>query len=310
MILTVLKIIGIILLVIVGLLIFILGMLLFVPIRYQFAGSFYEELKADVMVKWTPVLLKATVCYNNKKMEYVVRMFGGVVMTNMDMKLSWIGKKFFSFEDEEEEIPLNDREQHEKNDAGKNELSSEIAVKTNHQRTEETSEEYSDNADKKFSGTKKSKKIRSLSEIIREKVRFLKDMIQKCMEKLKNLNQKKEQLLKVYHSKRFEVAKEDVKIYLKELLSIIKPDRVEGYLHFGMEDPADTGQILGVLAMALPLYDEFLEIQPDFMQKCIEGNLTGNGKIRLFPVVRLALKVIFNKNLIKVTKKVQTIMES
>jgi len=49
---------------------------------------------------------------------------------------------------------------------------------------------------------------------------------------------------------------------------------------------------------------------PDFEKKCLDGNLKGKGKIFLFPIVKLILKVILNKNLIKVTKKVQTIIEA
>lgn len=62
--------------------------------------------------------------------------------------------------------------------------------------------------------------------------------------------------------------------------------------------------------MFLPLYQGFLDVQPDFEKKCLDGNLKGKGKIYLFSIVKLALKVIFNKNLIKVTKKVQTIIEA
>lgn len=301
MILTVLKIIGIVLLVILGLLIFILGILLFVPIRYQFAGSSDSGLEADVMVKWMPVLLNVTASYKDKKAEYVIKLFGGVVMTNTDAKLSWLGKKFFSFDEEKAEqknsfVVISDED----------EIFSKEEI---HDESNESKQgDYNESIRRKRKNSKKQN--RSLAGYIQQKRKTIRVKIHELIDKIKEINKKKENLLKVYHSKRFEVAKKDIICYMKQLLLIIKPDELEGNIHFGMEDPADTGQILGIAAMALPLYDEFLTIQPDFEQACIEGNLKGKGKVRLFPLVKLALKVIFNKNLIKVTKKVQTIMES
>lgn len=299
MILTVLKIIGIVLLVILGLLIFILGMLLFVPIRYQFAGSSDSGFEADVMVKWAPVLLKATVLYKDKRIEYVIKLLGGVVMTNTDVKLSWLGKKFFSFDDEEEE-----RKNSFVGSSGIDEASPKQEIH------DSSSEAGLENHNKSSSKRNRNKQYKSLAGRIQQKRKIFRGKLHELINKIKEINKKKENLLKVYHSKRFEVAKKDIISYIKQLFLIIKPDELEGYIHFGMDDPAVTGQVLGIAAMALPLYDEFLTIQPDFEQACIEGNLKGNGKIRLFFLLKLALKVIFNKNLIKVTKKVQTIMES
>ena len=117
-------------------------------------------------------------------------------------------------------------------------------------------------------------------------------------------------MLKVYNSERFSKAKNDLKQYAGIILRILKPDRLEGYIRFGLEDPANTGYILGVLACMLPFYQEFLTIEPDFTRQIVSGHLNGNGKIRLVSVVKLAIQVILNKNLIKVTKKVQTILQA
>ena len=102
MILSILKIIGIILLIVLALLILILGILLFVPIRYQFDAKYEEKPDADVLVRWSPILLKVIVNYHEGKLVYIIRMLGGVVMTNQDIPLSWIGRKFFSSSDDEE----------------------------------------------------------------------------------------------------------------------------------------------------------------------------------------------------------------
>lgn len=306
MILTVLKVTGIVLLVILGLLIFILGMLLFMPIRYRFAGSFYSELQAEAAVKWRPVMLNAVVSCENQEVKYVIKLFGQVVMTNTDKKISWLGRKFFAFDDEEEDISQEPEEGKEENRAEQTE------DRPYFEKEAGTAGKDLEESRQRDTGREREKKPdrKPLLSKIREKIRDIRVKLQLLMDKLKEINKKKDALLKVYHSRRFELAKKDVIDYAKEILAIIKPDELEGFVHFGLDNPADTGQVLGIISMALPLYDGFLTVEPDFEKACLEGNLKGNGKIRLYSIVKLALKVIFNKNLIKVTKKVQTIIEA
>ncbi len=294
MILTVLKVTGIVLLVILGLLIFILGMLLFVPIRYRFAGSFYSVLQAEASVKWRPVMLNAAVFCENQEVKYVIKLFGQVVMTNTDKKISWLGRKFFAFDEEEEDISRELNEEKEEKEESREEQ-----TEGRRHFEKESGKAVTDPGESRRENTGRK----------REKKSDWKPQ-QLLIDKLKKINNKKDALLKVYHSRRFELAKKDIIDYVKEILAIIKPDELEGFVHFGLDNPADTGQVLGIISIALPLYDGFLTVEPDFEKACLEGNLKGNGKIRLYSILKLALKVIFNKNLIKVTKKVQTIIEA
>lgn len=310
MILSILKVIGTILLVILALLILILGMILFVPIRYQFVGEYEENPKADVLVKWSPILLNATLNYKDSKLEYVVRMLGGVVMTNTDIPLSWIGRKFFSSDGQEN----YDEDDVKPTQSAKQDfvvLDDEIEFegpKSESQSRAIEKQEKDENGKSLNRAHKKPKQ--SIIKKIRDKIQDIKRKVKGFINKLKKLNEKREALLRVYHHKRFEVAKKDAIAYIKALWNIIKPKHLEGRIHFGLEDPASTGQVLGVMAMFLVWYHEFLQVEPDFENACFDGNLKGNGKIRLFPVVKLVIKVMLNKNLIKVIKKVQTIIEA
>lgn len=292
MIVSILKIIGIVFLVILLIIIFILGMLLFVPIRYRFEGTYFEEPDGVVYVQFAPVGLNLECTFRNKKLRYTMRLLGGVVMTNTDTKLSWIGRRFFSFREEEDDIKSDDTPK------GKTANSNNI--------------DNLPEGDRDYTAKIKTKKYQKQSfwQKLKEKVSSFKEKIRQYIIKIRQINKKKEALLKVYHSKRFEVAKEDIKVYAKQLFRILKPDKLEGNVHFGMDDPAVTGEILGGLALILPLYQEYLSIRPDFEKQCLDGSLRGNGRLYLVSVLKLALKIIFNKNLIKVTKKVQTIIEA
>ncbi len=305
MIVPILKIIGIILLVILMIIIFILALVLFVPIRYRFSGSRHDVWEGTVCVQWMPVFLKIEAFFKENHFRYTVKLFGGVVMTNTGVRLSWIGRRFFSFEEEtdtvEENVKQNVLHQESQNRDGplENRHINDTNYNTNINEQGEQST-YSDN----------KKKKQSIFRKIQKRIDEWKRKWKHLKMKLKEISHKKDALLKVYHSKRFEVVRQDLKIYMKEIFMILKPGHLEGYVHFGTEDPALTGKILGGLALSLPLYQEFLDIRPDFEKKCFDGSLKGNGKIYIFSIVKLALKVILNKNLIKVTKKVQTIIEA
>lgn len=317
MILSILKIIGIVILVILALLILILGILLFVPIRYQLAGEYKEEPKADVLIKWTPILLKVTANYKDSRFEYIVRMFGGVVMTNTDVPLSWLGKKFFASSKQEADDDLSDDDQDEKTKTSHSENIKDVVTveqkeETEYSRTYEETVGKTDSEKSKI--VLKKRKLtpnkKSIFDKIRQKIYNVKTKVNQLIQKLRKLNDKREALLKIYHSKRFEAAKRDLILYIKTLWSVIRPKKLEGYIHFGFEDPATTGQVVGVIGMFLVWYDQSLTIEPDFDQTGIDGYLNGSGKIRLFPIVKLLIKIILNKNLIKVIKKVQTIIEA
>lgn len=304
MILTILKIIGTILLILVGILILLIFYVLLMPIRYAVRGQYIEKADLDVKISWIPLLFKLTAGYHDDTFLYVIKLFGGVVMTNTDVKISYLGRKFFS---EEEEVPDKQEVMDEQKVSGEKE-----------EKIPESADKASVSMeDKKISEDAKEKKERhpahkkkiSLIAKVREKIRECKKKIQRFIENLKKLNKKREDLLKVYHGKRFEIAKKDVILYVKRLFSIIKPNRLEGRVRFGLNDPASTGEVFGILALFLPFYDGHFVLQPEFETSCIEGNLYGKGKFSLFPIIMLALKVYFNKNLIKVVKRVQTIIE-
>lgn len=314
MILSILKIIGIVILVILALLILILGILLFVPIRYRLAGEYKEKPKADILVKWTPLLLKVTANYNNNRLEYIVRMFGGVVMTNTDAPISWIGKKFFGSSKNKDMDESDEKYDEEEDDSPIENTAEDATVSEKKAVSNDTSETLIESDDKALvvSSDKKTSrpKKKSIFDKIRKKIDDIKIKVKEFIQKIRKLNDKREALLKVYHSKRFEVAKRDLIIYIKTLWAVIKPKKLDGYIHFGFEDPATTGQALGILGVFLVWYDKTLTICPDFEQACFDGYMNGKGRIRLFPLVMLLIKIILNKNLIKVIKKVQTIIEA
>ena len=93
MILTIFKTIGIIILVILFLIILILAVALLSPIKYMFNVKYYDDPDVLAVVKYAPVGLNAKVTFKEDTLKYTVKALGGVIMTNTDEKLSWLGKK-------------------------------------------------------------------------------------------------------------------------------------------------------------------------------------------------------------------------
>lgn len=311
MILSILKVIGIILLIILAIIIFILLLVLLSPIRYRFSGSYDAVADGDVLVKWNPVILRVIVTYHDNHLEYTVKLFGGVVMTNTSAEISWLGRKFFDFGEEEESIkqPPPDKETKKAPKHSGADYALMDSLEEGVDLQDEVNDTHTFEEDRKETFNEKRSST-SFAKRISQKIKAFQRKWHEFVNTLKKAQNKKDALLRVYHSRRFRQVKQDLKQYIGEVFRILRPDQLEGYVKFGFEDPANTGYVLGILAMILPLYQEFLTIEPDFTMQNIKGHLQGKGKIRLISVVKLAIKVILNKNLIKVTKKVQTILEA
>lgn len=310
MILTILKIIGMILLVILAIILFVLLEILFFPIRYEAKGSYQEKANADVKITWFPVFLKVIASFHEGKFIYIIKAFGGIIMTNTDARLSYIGRKLFSEEDDAKASAGDNQDMPGSENEGNKQIPSNESKEKDYKETSlsESFREPDSPTEKKLS-KEYNKKRKSLTMIIKQKIEDFIGKLKRFVENLKKIKEKKDALLKIYHSKRFEKAKKDVILYIRKLFRIIKPGKLEGNVHFGLNDPASTGEIFGVLAMFLPLYDGHFQLVPEFEYACVEGDLYMKGKIRIFPILMLGIQIIFNKNLIKVAKKVQTIIE-
>lgn len=88
----------------------------------------------------------------------------------------------------------------------------------------------------------------------------------------------------------------------EELLLIfkrLKPDRFEAALVVGMDDPAATGEILAVCGMLYPVLGPKVNVVGDFERKRLEGRVFIKGKLRFFTFVRVAVRMYFNKDIRK-----------
>lgn len=86
---------------------------------------------------------------------------------------------------------------------------------------------------------------------------------------------------------------------LKYLLRHYLPRKASGNLNFGMEDPARTGQLLGLLSV-LPFWTRYkIRIEPDFAAESfyIRGTLRMKGHIRAWHMLVSGFRLIKDKNI-------------
>lgn len=94
-----------------------------------------------------------------------------------------------------------------------------------------------------------------------------------------------------------------VKRQIKKILRHILPRKFQGMIVFGLEDPALTGQILGMLSLGIPFYQEHLKIYPVFQEKVLEFEVSGRGYLRPISIVWPAIYILLDKKVRNVIKK-------
>lgn len=110
-----------------------------------------------------------------------------------------------------------------------------------------------------------------------------------------NLNNKKEAVLKFINAE----GTADGIFYLltqsKILVKMILPKKIKGWLRFGTGDVYTEGQYLTYLCFVYPLYAGKFDILPEWDEEVIEVDASFSGKIRMFAMLLIGLKLLFSK---------------
>lgn len=115
----------------------------------------------------------------------------------------------------------------------------------------------------------------------------------------RRLKRKWESVKKFFRSKMFREALLHAK---KEVLYFLKkaaPKKVTGMVRFGFDDPALTGETLGILGMVYGKLPKDLSIQPDFEEEILRGNIQMKGSFQAVTAAGIALRLFRDQNLRK-----------
>jgi len=337
----ILKIIGILLLTVFSLIFILVLILLLGPICYRVSGEYREEKAFSGSISWIFFVLRARVEYVKEKgLLWGVRIFGILVASNEEEFLEKKaekqrlkeerrrlkeekkaslnkGEESFGIEDRKpaEEIsePVKDPEKEE-------EILEPVKVLEKEEEILEPVKVSEDAPEPMNQEEKTNSKIESLKEkyiLIKnkikeliQKIKTIPDKIKKGIEGIKaKIQNLKAKIRKILEWKEFFLGERNREGFLhvlhnlKKMILHILPRKLQGKVEFGVEDPYVMGQILTVLSIFYPVYQEKFTVIPDFENPGFAGDASLKGRIIPgYLVVRLLI-ALCNKEVIRIIKE-------
>ncbi|MBQ6661102.1 MAG: hypothetical protein IJM57_06730 [Lachnospiraceae bacterium] len=347
--LTILKILGIVLLCILGLVLLILALILFVPIRYQAEGKAEskEEYAGTVKVHW--LLHAVSVCVDVKI---------PLLVSKRIRILGLIGRKWDSAiypkpvdedeEPEDDDVTAEDEKPDEKPEekpaekpdgkteekpVDKPEGGDTASVETadgdtpakpdGSNDTPETSEsaeaaeENTGQSDPGESAETEADSVEGESEENKPK-KSLAEKIEEKWESFKEtvscvlelFGRRKDLLTKYATKPSTKAAIARVKKTLLWLLKTITPRKGHAEITFGLKDPELTGKIYAAAATLYPWYYKHIDVYPEFGGEALQGEGSVKGRIRLFGLVIRGIGLWRDKNIKKVRKEFKYVKDT
>jgi len=290
--LLILKILGITLLVLLGLLLLIVAVLLFVPFFYKVRVVHNpDKTQIKAKVSFLSPFLSVTVQYL-EKLSYKVRIFG-IAFLNSDRP-----KK----ERRAKTVKKSKAKQKKKKpvkEPGPEQVSvqtvNEIPEGIHHQEASVPKESFSEK--QTLFKTEEKKEKQGFFKKIKGKIQKIRETISKVINKCKKLLHQKDEAKRILNQPETKKAIAFAWGELKHLLKHVLPRKIKGYVAYGAENPATTGQVLGILSVVYAKTGQLLEIRPNFVEKQLECDVEIKGRIQLFTILVIAIKVLCNKEL-------------
>lgn len=292
--LTILKIIGIILLVLIGLILLAAAVILLVPIRYQGEGAREEKiLSGSVKLTWLLHMISASASLSEDRMKIRIGLFGKTIYP----KTKKPSKKSRAKKMPKQEAPKKS-EKSEKPKQQSDTVSKDVATIYEPQKPipELPKKEKSARPD-----------VKSKFEAIKQKLLAVKEKFIDSKAGIQKVKNKIDYWKNMLTSAPMKEAMEFLWKKTKGLLHHILPRKITGRIHFGFEDPSKTGKTLAYFSMLYPFTKENLVIEPEFETEelILEGDIAFRGRIRLGYLVYVALSVVLNKNIRRQYKRLR-----
>lgn len=290
--LTILKVLGIILLSILGLLLIIILLFLFVPFVYKIRVKYVDkQLEAEGEVSFLFRLLRARAAYKDELSYEAKAAFFTLISSEKAGRDEEDGKEAHK---ESKAADVKTEDTSLKTTAAGTQVDRKQAV------CEQVNEENKAGKKAKSKKVKKQKSKKNKKKLnIFAKIEEIKEKIEAKWTAFKedflSLNNKKEAVLKFINAE----GTADGIFYLltqsKILIKMILPKKIKGWLRFGTGDVYTEGQYLTYLCFVYPLYAGKFDILPEWDEEVIEVDASFSGKIRMFAMLLIGLKLLFSK---------------
>lgn len=317
-ILLILKVLGITLLILLGIVLLLVLLLLLAPFHYTIDAEYYGDVKAVGRIQWLCFVLDLKGVYGNNKFLYYLKSFGFMISTNDEED-----KHYRAISDEEAESDKSF-------DKAKSSEAEKVPVKV----VEDEFETYEQEQEQKTKSEPQKKSIfmriyegiesglewvvtipMRVHDKISELMARILDFFANLAENMNKVIKKRDMILQKITGVRSLLEKpytkkvlKDGKVLLKKMWKHVRPRKLHGNIHFGLEDPATTGQLLGVVGMLYPVYRNHFVIAPDFEQQIFEGKIYAKGRVQIGRMTFLALRFMLTRDFFKTVQKARTII--
>lgn len=286
----IIKIIGFLLLGMIGLFLGLLLLILFVPIRYRMKLSYYGEVIGSAKITWLLHMISVTISYDQDT-SATIRIFG--------IRLSKRKKKQAEdfLEDVESEIQegLQTEKETVENQAEEklNQLEEDIVS---------SEEEFIADEPPKVKKPSLFEKLTAFFKCLWNKVR---NMVIGLYQKFRTFAAAFEAFIQFIQN---EANQKTMKLILKNSKLLIRhllPQKMAGSVTFGFDDPYTTGQALSAASIFYAMCRGSFQFIPVFDEKILEGDIDIKGRIQIGTLTFLLLQVYCNKNFRILLKKWQ-----
>lgn len=337
--LLILKIIGITLAVIVGLLLTVLLLILFVPVRYRAHLTYNGDFSARGRIYWLLGFVSVRLTFADNKLVQDIRILGirifadkpgegsaeadrGDTATDMDDTAGdFMEDSFYdiSVEEEFDEVQMqksmgteDTAPKPDVQDQGisPTEGTAEEMKESPGEKAEEFADSQAEEAEEDAPPEEKMSFFARLKLGIQRFIRRVRHKIRNIQETVERLIKKKNLILDFWHDEKNKAAISFAWGEIKALFKHILPRRVTGRLAFGTGDPCSTGKILGVLGILYGKCRGAFVVEPDFLDKRLEGEVDIRGRIRMWTLVVIAVRVLLNRNLRYLRNSAMALKES
>lgn len=270
-ILSVLQILGIILLVLLTVVVLALLIVLFLPFRYRIFGEIYDKKLAGGNFSWLFHLVRGKFTYKDE-------------LFYAEVGILW--KKIKYSKNLNETNPESDKKADTKKESDR-----EFNQKSNRNLSPETEQESG-----QASGTEEAKNEKSDTSM--DGNRGLKHLFHTIKEKILFIRKKATQIKKLIQDSKNQRAVKHLKDELFYLIKLLLPKKSRLKASFSTGSPDTTGQLFGIVCCFPIIYKDKWMLTPDFQAEnaYFEGDFKGKGRIYVFQLVGILIRVIMDKN--------------
>ena len=306
---SILKILGIILLVILAVLILALLVVLFVPVRYRAKGEVPAEGNPHgiVRVTWLLHLASFRLEYDSGKYEnsfhWDFRILG--IPFRLKQRAAVPKKKTETAEEKTEgkanpegkekpAVPVQTPKE-EPQVSGQKRPDEAGTVPGGESRTEQTKDSGGWEKEKASFFTRICNKIHSFFDNLKKSFQNIRYTITRLCDKIKRILDNLEYYRDILSRKDSLLVMGKVKGQAGRLLKHALPQKTNVNFIVGTGDPASTAQILAIHGILYPVIGETVHISPDFEEARLEGDFDIRGRVRIAVVLDVVLRIILDK---------------